>query len=420
KMLYDNALLLRAYTSWWRATGSPLARRVVEEVADFLVRDLGTPQGGFASSLDADAAGVEGLTYAWTPAQLGEVLGAADGVRAATLLEVTPEGTFEHGSSTLQLLRDPDAADTVWFGSVRARLLAARADRPQPGRDDKVVTSWNGLAITALAGAGAVLGRPDWVEAAARCADHVLSVHVSDGRLLRASRDGEAGRAEAVADDLGNLAEGLLALHQATGDPRWLDEAARLLDDALARFGADDGGFHDTAVDAESLYLRPRNASDNAEPSGQSALAGALVTLGALTGDPVTIERGARATEAGLGLAALDPRFAGWSLAVAEAIAAGPVQVAVVGDGPRASELLAAARGTTSPGAVVVAGAPDARGIPLLADRPLVQGNPAAYVCRGFVCDLPVTDVAGLEAALSRTGDDGSPSGPSGQSTVAR
>ena len=400
KMLYDNALLLRGYTSWWRATASPLARRIVEEVATFALRDLGTAEGGFASSLDADAGGVEGLTYAWTPAQLVEVLGEVDGSRAAELFVVTDAGTFEHGSSTVQLPVDPDDPD--WLASVRRRLLDARATRPQPARDDKVVTSWNGLAIAALADAGAVLRRQDWVAAAERCAEHVLAVHLVDGRLRRASRDGVVGRAEAVADDYGNLAEGLLALHQATGDARWLREAGSLLSDAVERFGADDGGFHDTAHDAESLYLRPRSAADNAEPSGQSALAGALVTLGALTGDPAAIERGRRATEAGLGLAARDPRFGGWSLAVAEAIAAGPVQVAVVGEGPVADELLAAARRSTSPGAVVVAGTPDAHGIPLLADRPLAQGRPAAYVCHGFVCDLPVTTVGDLEAALAR------------------
>jgi uncharacterized protein YyaL (SSP411 family) len=407
KMLYDNALLLRAYTTWWRSTGSPLARRVVQEVADFLVRDLGTAAGGFASSLDADAAGVEGLTYAWTPAQLVEVLGPVDGARAATLFAVTTTGTFEHGSSTLQLPMDPGPAEAEWFSSVRRRLSDARARRPQPARDDKVVTSWNGLAITALAGAGALLGRRDWVEAASRCATHVLELHVVAGRLRRASRDGVVGHAEGVADDVGNLAEGLLALHQATGEARWLTAARGLLGDALERFGADDGGFHDTAHDAEPLYLRPRGAADNAEPSGQSALAGALVTLGALTGDPATVESGARATEAGLGLAARDPRFAGWSLAVAEAIAAGPVQVAVVGEGTAAADLLERARRTTSPGAVVVAGAPDADGIPLLAGRPLVRGNPAAYVCRGFVCDLPVTTVTDLEQALARTSAGG-------------
>ena len=400
KMLYDNALLLRAYTSWWRLTDSSLAQRVVGQVAAFLLRDLGTAEGGFASSLDADAAGVEGLTYAWTPALLEEALGRDDAERAARLFVVTEAGTFEHGSSTLQLPVDAD--DSEWFARVRERLLATRASRPQPGRDDKVVTSWNGLAIAALAGAGGLFRRPDWVAAAGRCADHVLAVHRVDGRLRRASRHGVVGHAEGVADDHGNFAEGLLALHQATGERRWLDEARAVLESAAARFAADDGGFHDTAHDAESLYLRPRSAADNAEPSGQAALAGALVTLGALTNDPNVIRRGRRATEAGMGLAAREPRFGGWTLSVAEAVAVGPVQVAVVGHGPLADELLAAARRSTSPGAVVVAGEPDADGVPLLAQRPLVQGGPAAYVCRGFVCDLPTTTVPALEAALSR------------------
>jgi uncharacterized protein YyaL (SSP411 family) len=387
KMLYDNALLLRACTTWWKVTRDPLAERIVRETATFVLRDLGTPEGGFASSLDADADGVEGLTYAWTPQQLGDVLGD-DAEKAAELLVVTTEGTFEHGASTLQLPVDPEDLD--WFEGVRSRLLAARADRPQPGRDDKVVTSWNGLAIAALSDAGATFERPDWVGAAARCAAHVLDVHVVGGELRRASRLGDAGTARAVADDHGNLAEGLLLLHQVTGELRWL-EAARSLLRSAQDFAADDGGFHDTAGDAEPLYLRPRSAADNAEPAGQSALAGALVALGAVTGDPDALESGARATAAGLGLAVREPRFGGWSLAVAEALVAGPHQVAVVGSGPAADALERAARRSPSPGLVVVRGEPDASGLALLAGRPLVDGAPAAYVCRHMVCELPTT-----------------------------
>jgi uncharacterized protein YyaL (SSP411 family) len=387
KMLYDNALLLRVCTTWWKVTRDPLAERIVRETATFLLRDLVTPEGGFASSLDADADGVEGLTYAWTPQQLGDVLGD-DAEKAAELLVVTPEGTFEHGASTLQLPVDPEDLD--WFEGVRSRLLAARADRPQPGRDDKVVTSWNGLVIAALSDAGATFERRDWVEAAARCAAHVLDVHVVGGELRRASRLGDAGTARAVADDHGNLAEGLLLLHQVTGELRWL-EAARSLLRSAQDFAADDGGFHDTAGDAEPLYLRPRSAADNAEPAGQSALAGALVALGAVTGDPDALESGARATAAGLGLAVREPRFGGWSLAVAEALVAGPYQVAVVGSGPAADALERAARRSPSPGLVVVRGEPDASGLALLAGRPLVDGAPAAYVCRHMVCELPTT-----------------------------
>jgi uncharacterized protein YyaL (SSP411 family) len=387
KMLYDNALLLRVCTTWWKVTRDPLAERIVRETATFLLRDLVTPEGGFASSLDADADGVEGLTYAWTPQQLGDVLGD-DAEKAAELLVVTPEGTFEHGASTLQLPVDPEDLD--WFEGVRSRLLAARADRPQPGRDDKVVTSWNGLVIAALSDAGATFERRDWVEAAARGAAHVLDVHGGGGELRRASRLGDAGTARAVADDHGNLAEGLLLLHQVTGEIRWL-EAARSLLRSAQDFAADDGGFHDTAGDAEPLYLRPRSAADNAEPAGQSALAGALVALGAVTGDPDALESGARATAAGLGLAVREPRFGGWSLAVAEALVAGPYQVAVVGSGPAADALERAARRSPSPGLVVVRGEPDASGLALLAGRPLVDGAPAAYVCRHMVCELPTT-----------------------------
>ena len=400
KMLYDNAQLLRVFTHLHRSTGEALPRRVALETAEFLLRDLRTPEGGFASALDADTEGVEGLTYAWTPDQLVEVLGQDDGRRAATLLSVTDEGTFEHGSSTLQLLSDPD--DEAWWATTRQRLLDARSQRPQPSCDDKVVTSWNGLAIAALADAGTLLERPDLVEAASRCAAFVVDTHVVDGRLRRTSRAGSVGTASAVADDYGNLAEGLLALHQATGDPRWLATAGDLLATAVDRFGADDGGFHDTSDDAEELFTRPRSAADNAEPAGQSALAGALLTCSALTGDPSMRERAEAALAASGQLASRDPRFAGWALAVAEAAVAGPLQVALVGSGPDAEALVAATRRSTSPGLVLVHGRPDAPGIPLLAQRPLVGGHAAAYVCRGFVCDAPVTDVESLTAALTR------------------
>jgi len=406
KMLYDNAQLLRVYLHLWRATRShsaeraSLAERISRQTADFLLRDLGTVEGGFASALDADTEGVEGLTYAWTAQQLVDVLGEDDGRRAAALLEVTGSGTFEHGMSTLQLRTEPDAAH--WWEGIRSRLLAARDLRPQPGRDDKVVTSWNGLAIAALSEAGVLLEDSTYVDAAQRCAQFLVDSHLVDGRLRRASRQGVVGAAMGVADDHGNLAEGLLALHQATGEPRWLTAAGDLLDTALTHFAEGQGGFFDTSDDAEELFTRPRSAADNAEPSGQAALAGALLTYSALTGSLRHREAAEGAVEAGAGLAAHDPRFAGWTLAVAEAMAAGPLQVAVVGDGPQARDLLRVARGSTSPGLVTAHGSPDAPGIPLLADRPLVAGGAAAYVCRGFVCDRPVTTPEQLTALLER------------------
>jgi uncharacterized protein YyaL (SSP411 family) len=400
KMLYDNAQLLRVYLHLWRATGSPLAERVSRQTADFLLRDLATPEGGFSSALDADADGVEGVTYAWTPQQLVDALGQDDGRRAAELLEVTEAGTFERGSSTLQLRAEP--ADTQWWEGVRARLLATRASRPQPAVDDKVVTSWNGLAIAALSEAGALLGSPSYVDAAQTCAHFLLATHMVDGRLRRASRQGVVGAAMAVADDHGNLAEGLLTLHQVTGDPQWLIGAGDLLDTALTHFADGQGGFFDTADDAEKLFTRPQSAADNAEPSGHAALAGALLTYSALTGSSRHRDAADRAVTAATALAKHDPRFAGWTLAAAEAMAAGPLQVAIVGEGAGARELVRVARGSTSPGLVIVHGAPDAPGIPLLADRPLVAGGAAAYVCRGFVCDRPVTTAQDLADALER------------------
>jgi len=398
KMLYDNAQLLRVYLHLWRAGGSPLAERISRQTADFLLRDLSTAGGCFASSLDADAEGVEGLTYAWTTGQLIEVLGADDARRAAALLAVTESGTFEHGMSTLQLRSDPD--DEQWWEVIRHRLLAARSLRPQPARDDKVVTGWNGLAVAALSEAGVLLGSSVYLDAARRCAQFLIDSHLVDGRLRRASRGGVVGDAMGVADDHGNLAEGLLALHQATGEPSWLALAGDLLDTALAHFADGRGGFYDTADDAEPLFIRPGSAADNAEPSGQSALAGALLTYSALTGSTRHREAADAAVASAAALAAENPRFAGWTLAVAEALVAGPLQVAVAGEGPQARMLLEVARSSTSPGLVTAHGPPDAPGIPLLTGRPLVGGRASAYLCRGFVCERPVTTPEELGSAL--------------------
>jgi uncharacterized protein YyaL (SSP411 family) len=399
KMLYDNALLLRVYLHFWRATGDPLGRRVADDTAAFLLRDLATPEGGFASALDADTDGVEGLTYVWTPDQLVEVLGPEDGRWAAEVFTVTDAGTFEHGSSTLQLLADPEDAGRL--ADVRRRLFEARARRPQPARDDKVVTAWNGLAIAALAEHGVLTGNPDTVTAARRAAELIAGVHRVDGRLRRVSRDGVAGAPAGVLEDYGDLAEGLLALHQATGEGRWLELAGDLLDVVAGQF-IDADGWHDTAADAEALVHRPFDPADGPTPSGIAAAAGAAVTYGALAGSPRHRELGEAALASLARLVDKAPRAAGWAAAVGEALLAGPLEVAVSGPaGADRDALAAAARASTSPGAVVVVGEPDALGVPLLAGRPPVGGRPAAYVCRGFVCTAPVTDVSALGAAMS-------------------
>ncbi|EFD61163.1 conserved hypothetical protein, partial [Mycobacterium tuberculosis EAS054] len=228
KMLYDNALLLRAYAHWARRTGDPLARRVAAQTARFLLDELGSkaPADMFTSSLDADADGREGSTYVWTPVQLTEVLGGDDGRWAAEVFGVTEAGTFEHGTSVLQLPADPD--DAARLDRVRAPLLVARLARAQPARDDKVVTSWNGLAITALAEASVALDDPALAHAARRCATRLLDLHVVDGRLRRASLGGVVGDSAAILEDHAMLATGLLALYQLTSEGAWHDGGYRI------------------------------------------------------------------------------------------------------------------------------------------------------------------------------------------------
>jgi uncharacterized protein YyaL (SSP411 family) len=404
KMLYDNALLLRVYTQLWRLTGDVLARRIADETAAFLLRDLGTPAGGLASALDADTDGVEGLTYAWTPAQLTEVLGEPDGAWAADLFRVTPEGTFEHGKSVLVLARDIDAADPALvdrWRDVRTRLLAARAQRPQPARDDKVVASWNGLAITALAEHGVLTGSASSRSAAVSLAEVLADRHVVDGRLRRVSRDGRAGEPAGVLEDYGCVAEAFLAVHQITADPRWLRSAGELLEVVLTHFGTGSGGFYDTADDAEKLLTRPADPTDNATPSGLASACAALVGYAALSSETAYREAADAALATVGPLIGGHPRFAGYSAMVAEAALAGPYEIAIATT-DLTDPLVTEAYREAPAGTVIVAGAPGLAGVPLLADRPMIDGRATAYVCRGFVCDRPVTTPQELLARFQR------------------
>lgn len=393
KMLYDNAQLVGLYAP----LGTEQGDRVATETADFMVRELRTTEGGFASALDADSVGEmgghaeEGLFYVWTPTQLVAVLGPDDGAWAAEIFGVTAEGTFEHGTSTLQLRHFPaDAGERRRLDEVRRRLLAAREERPRPARDDKVVAAWNGLAISGLVDAARRLGRPDYLRAALEAADLLVEVHLRDGRLLRVSRDGVAGAHAGVLEDYGCVASGFLALAQATADPRWLDLATRLIDTALDGFAAPDGGFFDTHADAEALVTRPRDPGDNASPSGFSSLIHALVEAHALTGEGRYRDAAEKALATAAVLAEKAPRFAGWSLAAATTMLEGPLEVAVVGPAGAARDALEA-RALELPGAVVAVADGPVDEIPLLIGRVPVDGHPAAYVCRGFVCERPVT-----------------------------
>ena len=370
KMLYDNALLLRAYLHWWRETGSELARRVVSETAEFLLTEMVTEQGCFAASLDADSEGREGTFYVWTPEQVRDAGGDP------SAFGVTDAGTFEHGTSVLQRPATDD-----W---PRERLREVRAARPRPARDDKVVLAWNAWAVSALAEAGALLDEPAWVEAAVRCRDALWAVHEADGHLFRVSRDGVRGDALAVLEDYAALANAEFTLSAVTGcDPdRGLDLVAQLTSRFLDR-------GRDTAAD--DLPASAVDMSDNATPSGWSLAAEALLTASALTAD---VGLRARA-ETVLGQAAHlagHPQFWGHGLSVVEALLDGPREVAIVAD--VGSPLHRVALLGTAPGMVVATTGP------LLEGRPRVEGLDTAYVCRGFVCDAPTTEVDVLAGQL--------------------
>jgi uncharacterized protein len=424
KMLYDNALLARVYAHLWRRTGSTLARRVAIETCDWLLAEMLTAEGGFAAAIDADSEGGEGAFYVWTPAQLTAALGPDNGSYAAAVFGVTHAGTFEHGASVLQLHADP--SDPGRFAEVRASLRAVRAQRPRPGRDDKVVAAWNGLAVAALAEAGLLFGRPDFTAAAAGAAELLAGVHLDAGRLTRTSRDGLASGTPGVLDDYGCVAAGLIALAGVTttsdAAARWLTLAGELLGTVLARFGTGTGGFYDTADDSEQLIYRPSDVADGPSPSGTFAAADALLSYAALTGSAEHREAAVAALAAVPALAGRYPRAAGAGLAVAEAVLSGPVEIAVVGPAtPLRDELHQTALAAAPPGAVIacsdvtgqrgaqsaansdgVGTAPPGDGalIPLLQGRGPVDGKPAAYVCRNFTCRAPVTDAGELRAAL--------------------
>ncbi|MFI7402914.1 thioredoxin domain-containing protein [Streptomyces sp. NPDC049541] len=412
KMLYDNALLCRVYAHLWRSTGSELARRVALETADFMVRELRTAEGGFASALDADSDDgtgrhVEGAYYVWTPQQLTEALGEEDAELAAQYFGVTEEGTFEHGQSVLQLPQQDGLFDAEKIASIRQRLLDRRSGRPAPGRDDKVVAAWNGLAVAALAETGAYFDRPDLVEAAVGAADLLVRLHLDEqARLTRTSKDGRAGANAGVLEDYADVAEGFLALASVTGEGVWLEFAGFLLDHVLARFvDAESGSLYDTAADAEQLIRRPQDPTDNATPSGWTAAAGALLSYAAHTGGEPHRAAAERALGVVKALGPRVPRFIGWGLAVAEALLDGPREVAIVGpslDDPATQTLHRTALLGHAPGVVVAVGTPGSDEFPLLADRPLRQGRPAAYVCRNFTCDAPTTDPDQLRTALTR------------------
>jgi uncharacterized protein len=408
KMLYDNALLLGVYAHWWRRTPNPLAERIVTDTVAWLLAEMRTEQGAFAASLDADSEDDhgelrEGAYYVWNRDQLQSVLGEGDAAWAAEVFSVTPSGTFERGASTLQLQTDHDQ---VRLTDVRARLRVARDQRRRPSRDDKVVAAWNGLLVDSLVQAAMIFARPEWLQIATEAAEHVWQLHWRDGRLHRTSRDGVAGEALGILEDYAALALAAVRLAAVHAAPLWLTRAEQLLEVIMEQFTDAGGGFFDTAADAEQLYTRPQDPTDNATPSGLSAAVHALRLMAELTGlDRYTV-RADRAAASASELVRQAPRFAGWLLAdaISQTSGRGPVQVAVVGpDDVARAALVHAAHQLAPAGSVVMAGMPDQRGLALLAERPMINDLSTAYVCRHFVCRLPVTSVDDLASQLEST-----------------
>ncbi len=407
KMLYDNALLLGVYTHWWRLTGTPLAHRVVNDLMGWLLREMATEEGGFAASLDADSLDEqgrhrEGAFYAWNREQLAAALGPHDASWAADIFLVTEQGTFEEGLSTLQLPVDP-APERL--ADVRARLLAFREQRPRPSRDDKVVVAWNGWLISSMIDAAMIFDQPPWLESARTAGELLWRVHWVDSRLRRTSRGGQVGSAPGILEDYAALTQACVRLAAATAEPIWLERARQLGEVIASQFDDGAGGYFDTAADAEQLYARPQDPTDNATPSGLSATVHALRLLSQLTGDDAYAARAAQAAATAGQLIVQAPRFAGWLLADAISHAGDrpPVQVAIVGrsDDPARAELVRTAYQAAPAGSVILAGEPDQAGFALLADRPLIEGRATAYVCQHFVCKLPVTSAADLAAQLA-------------------
>src|SRR5262245_2313500 len=367
KMLYDNALLVSAYLHAWVVTGEDRYRAVVEETCEYLLRDLALPEGGFASSQDADTDGVEGVTYTWTE---------DDGVPGELLR------AFEHGRSIVRGKLDP---------GLRGRLLAERSRRPQPARDDKAIAAWNGLALAALAEAGRRLANHTVAEAAVRLGSFLLTdLSAPDGRLYRSWRTGRAG-IPGYLEDYADVANGLYELHVATGDLHWLEEANRLARLAVDLFAdGERGGFFMTARDAEQLVARKKDLDDNPVPSGNSMLAFVLLRLARIYGDDTLEQRAAGVVRLLHSNLSRIPSAFGWALCTLDLYLSASRELAILGAPDDA--VARAALEPFDPNAVVAFG--PSEDVPLLAGKARVDGKPTLYVCERFACRAPVTEIA--------------------------
>lgn len=417
KMLYDNALLTRAYLHAWQVTKEPLYKRIVEETLNFISREMTHEQGGFYSSLDADSEGEEGRFYVWTLDEIRAVL-QNDSEFFEAAYGITPQGNWE-GRTVLQRALD-DASLAARFkldletvssklAKSHAKLLSARASRLRPATDDKILTAWNGLMLASIAEAARVLADENskaniYLNLATRNAEFLLSHLRPDGKLRRAWRNGKTTQ-EVFLEDYAALILGLLELYQTDFDPKWFAAAKKLADEMIERFGDTEGGFFDTPFDGETLLFRPKEIQDNATPSGNAMACEALIKLAEFTGDGKYRDLAEKSLSLITGYVLRHPLgFARW-LSAAENAAGSMKQVAVLGEaGEKYFErMIQVIRSEYRPDIIVAASSHpvDAHAPVLLKDRPLVNGKATAYVCEGFVCKQPVTEADDLVEQLN-------------------
>ncbi|MGZ4174280.1 MAG: thioredoxin domain-containing protein, partial [Solirubrobacteraceae bacterium] len=397
KMLYDNALLARAYLHGWQVSGEERFALVCRETLDWALREMRGPEGGFCAALDADSEGVEGKFYVWSLAELREVLGElAD--EAIAYFGASERGNFE-GANVLEGRRPrPERLD-----EIRRRLYEARAQRVRPGLDDKRLTAWNALMISALAEAGATLEVSAYIEAAVQCAEFVLSeLRDADGRLLRTWKNGR-GRLSAYLEDHAFMLEALLTLYEATFDPRWYREAVELAETIIARFSdGERGGFFSTPEDHQELPARRKDLEDTPIPSGGSAAAFGLLRLALLSGEGEYERHALGVLRLLHTIAGRHPQAFGHLLTAIDFYLAEVREVAIVGPEPLTSELTRMIRSAHRPH-LVLAGGPGHEhepAVPLLKDREPIDGQTAAYVCEHLTCQAPVTTPAELANLL--------------------
>ncbi|MSQ16635.1 MAG: thioredoxin domain-containing protein [Dehalococcoidia bacterium] len=416
KMLYDNALLSRLYLHAYQVARRPLYQRIAQEILTYVQREMTDPAGGFYSAQDADSEGEEGKFFIWTPGQFRAALGDKDGDLLGGFFGLTEAGNFE-GQTILHMPQRPinfakehgldldGLLDLIRRGKETLRLV--REQRVHPLRDDKVLASWNGMMLRSFAEAGACLKRPEYLEVARRNAAFLLDNLRSQGRLLRTWRQGQA-HLLGYLEDYSFVADGLLALYEATFELRWLQEAVSLADSMIELFWDEGiGGFYDTGSDHEALVIRPRDIFDNAQPCGGSVASDLLLRLAVVTGNQEYARKGAAPMRALNELMGRAPAGVGHWLAALDFYAGAPKEVAVIGsrDDPATLTLLDVIFGSYLPNKVVT-GAADGQAaagtnLPLLAGRDLVGGKPAAYVCQNYTCQLPVTEPAELVKQLT-------------------